>query len=383
MQNTSATASRPPQKKISFINTFYLLVSPIALAILLPYDLMTNGWNTDIMVFTLVYWFLTGFGITGGYHRFFSHRAYEAPGWYRAMLLVFGAGALQNSALKWCTDHRVHHRQVDSDFDPYNIKRGFFWAHMGWVFYGDPPMKEADMPLDLKRDKWVMLQHKYYLPLALITCFGLPTLVGWMFGSALTGFVMGGLLRVVVTTHSTFLVNSAAHYFGNQPYTDTNSARDSWLVAILSNGEGYHNFHHHFQHDYRNGIQWFHWDPSKWVLGFSARMGWITNLRAVSEEEILLSKMRMEEKRLQNSGYNVERLKEFTRAVQNAQARWRELKKDYQAMKKSSRDRTNQKIAEMKQSIAEMKLKMAESKREFKTAYRAWKSQCRALAQSI
>lgn len=378
----SNSATHPQKKKISFINTFYLVVSPIALVILLPLDLKLNGLNTGILVFTLVYWFLTGFGITGGYHRFFSHRAYEAKGWFRAMLLLFSAGALQNSALKWCTDHRRHHRQVDTDQDPYNINKGFFWAHMGWVFYGDPPMKESDMPIDLKRDPYVMLQHKYYLPLALFMCFGLPTLVGWMLGSAMSGFVLGGLARVVLTTHSTFLINSAAHYFGTQPYSDTNSARDHWLIAILSNGEGYHNFHHHFQHDFRNGVQWFHWDPTKWILRFCARMGWISNLRAVSDEEILLSKMRMEEKRLSQRGANVEHLKEFTRAVQSAQARWRELKRDYQAMKKSSRASANRKIADMRQSIDEMKRSMAASKREFKQAYRAWKNQCRALAQT-
>jgi stearoyl-CoA desaturase (delta-9 desaturase) len=204
---------------------------------------------------------------------------------------VFGAGALQNSALKWSSDHRYHHRFVDKESDPYNINRGFFYAHMGWIFYKDPEERSFDNIRDLLKDPLILWQDKYYLPIAILSGFVLPTYIGYLFGYAFGGFLFGGLFRSVFVHHGTFLINSMAHVLGSQPYSTKVTARDSWITALFSNGEGFHNFHHVFANDYRNGIAWYHWDPSKWLIWSLDKVGLSSNLTRTPDWQIYKAKL--------------------------------------------------------------------------------------------
>ena len=148
----------------------------------------------------------------------------------------------------------MHHRFVDTDLDPYSIKKGFWFAHMGWMLSStNVPVKMEAYGRDLAKDPVVVFQDKHYVLIASLMCFGLPTLLGYFMGSALGGLAIAGVLRVVVVHHATFFINSWCHYFGKQNFTDKNSARDSFLMAVATFGEGYHNFHHIFANDYRNG----------------------------------------------------------------------------------------------------------------------------------
>lgn len=204
--------------------------------------------------------------MTAGYHRLFTHRSYECHPVVQAFYLFFGALALQNSALAWGSDHRVHHRYVDRDWDPYNIQRGALWAHILWVFYKDPPNRTFDDVPDLKKNPLVRWQHRYAAWIGIVGGLGIPTAIGWAMGSPLGGLLWGGFARIVVVHHTTFFVNSIAHLYGSRPYSEASSARDNAWVALLTNGEGYHNFHHRFPADFRNGIRWYQWDPSKWWI---------------------------------------------------------------------------------------------------------------------
>jgi stearoyl-CoA desaturase (delta-9 desaturase) len=124
-----------------------------------------------------------------------------------------------------------------------------------------------------------MWQHRHYVTLALAVGLGLPFLVGLCFGRPWGGLIWGGLIRVVVVHHATFLINSAAHTTGRQTHSDATSARDSWWLPIVSFGEGYHNFHHTYPSDYRNGAAWYHWDPTKWAIKALSLSGLTWNLR--------------------------------------------------------------------------------------------------------
>lgn len=118
-----------------------------------------------------------------------------------------------------------------------------------------------------------MWQHKHYVLLALLTNFGIPIALGLLYGD-LIGFVLVvGALRLVLSHHTTFFINSLAHIWGTQPYTSKNTARDNGILAFFTFGEGYHNFHHIFEHDYRNGIRWWQFDPTKWLIRGSASIG--------------------------------------------------------------------------------------------------------------
>lgn len=229
-----------------------------------------SGWT--LLVGAL--WFvLSGLSITGGYHRLFAHRSYAAAGPLRLLYLLFGAAAVQNSALAWAADHRAHHSDTDGEGDPYNIKRGFWWAHLGWVFFQSPGRDDSQATRDLVGDRLVRFQDRHYIVLALTFGAVLPAALGLAWGDPLGCLLVAGFLRLVIQWHLTFSINSVAHWIGRQPYSKGTSARDSFVTALLSLGEGYHNFHHRFQADYRNGVRWYHFDPTKWFVWTLARIG--------------------------------------------------------------------------------------------------------------
>lgn len=233
---------------------------------------------------------LTTFGISAGYHRLFSHRSYATGPVLRTLMLLLGTAATQNSALAWATNHRLHHLHTDTDRDPYNAKRGFWYSHVGWVVLQD--LEDTCDVSDLRADRLVMLQHRFYVPLVVVVSFLLPTAVGALFGDALGGLLFGGIWRLLISYHATFCINSVAHIWGTQPYSTKTTARDSWIVALVTMGEGYHNFHHTFPGDYRNGLRFFDFDPPKWVLAVFARLGWIWSVRRTPGHVVALRRLK-------------------------------------------------------------------------------------------
>jgi stearoyl-CoA desaturase (delta-9 desaturase) len=316
-------------------------------------------------VFSLIFYYLTMLAITGGYHRYFAHRSYECSTLVKLFWLLIGAAAFQGSALKWATDHRRHHRFVDTPDDPYNINNGFWYAHVGWLIREDNPKYAGHLEADLQRDKLVWWQHRYYLWIAFTMSYLFPTLVGWALGSALGGLAIAGGLRLLISNHGTFFINSLCHWMGRQPYTDENSARDSLVMAILTHGEGYHNYHHKFQYDYRNGINWYHWDPTKWAVALLVRLGHASHLKRAPAPQILKARLQMEEKRLLKIGVPAEKISPFRERVEEAQKKWKVLAEDYRALKANVQERSREKLFAMKQEIRR-------AKREFRSARVLW-----------
>ncbi len=211
-------------------------------------------------------WLLgTSLSITVGYHRLFAHVTYKTHPWIRFWLLFFGAATFEQSALKWSSQHRQHHQFSDTDRDPYNINRGFFYAHMGWILFYKHRVNYDNVP-DLQQSRLVMSQHQLYTVWSFAAGIIIPMIIGFLIGHPLGAFIMTVNLRLVLVLHSAFFINSYAHTFGSRKFDNKIAASDHWLGAILTNGEGYHNFHHKFPNDYRNGIRWYHWDPSKWMI---------------------------------------------------------------------------------------------------------------------
>jgi stearoyl-CoA desaturase (delta-9 desaturase) len=226
--------------------------------------------------------------ITAGYHRLWAHRSYEASKPLQIIYMLFGAMALQNSILVWASSHRVHHRHVDDvDHDPYSAKRGLWFSHIGWMLRnytaGRPDFRNAK---DLEANPIIAFQHKYYLQLAVGMNVGVPLLLGILHGDIWGSLLLGGLLRLVVSHHCTFFINSLAHFWGSRPYTTENTARDNGVLALFTWGEGYHNYHHLFQWDYRNGIRWYQWDPTKWLISACKFLGLARSLKRVPEFQI-------------------------------------------------------------------------------------------------
>lgn len=256
---------------------------------------LTHSFHLWMPLLTIGLYLAVGFSICAGYHRFFSHKSYEASPVVQVLFAFFGAMAAQNSILWWSSSHRVHHSHVDKDWDPYNIRRGFWWAHILWIFHKNDERDDTFAnATDLQKNPIVMWQHRWHKVILIVGGFGIPTLIGAAFGDPIAGLLWGGFLRIVVIHHTTFFVNSLAHTLGEPLFNAEVSARDNWMVALLTLGEGYHSFHHRFPNDFRNGIRWYQWDPSKWLIATLRGLGLARDLRTAPMPQIEQARMQAE-----------------------------------------------------------------------------------------
>ncbi|KAK7470018.1 stearoyl-CoA 9-desaturase [Stygiomarasmius scandens] len=289
--------------EINWISFSVITLTPL-LGILGAYHVKLR-WETAL--WSVIYYFCTGLGITAGYHRLWSHRSYNASVPLRVILALFGAGAVQGSIKWWSRGHRAHHRYTDTPLDPYNAHEGFWWAHVGWMLV-KPRIRPgvADVS-DLRKDKVVRWQHRNYLVLLPTMAFIVPMVVAWVgWGDALGGLVYAGVLRLVFVHHSTFCVNSLAHWLGETPFDDKHTPRDHMITAFVTVGEGYHNFHHQFPMDYRNAIKWYQYDPTKWFIWVASLFGLASHLKVFPSNEINKGVLTMQLKRLRETQEGIE-----------------------------------------------------------------------------
>jgi stearoyl-CoA desaturase (delta-9 desaturase) len=286
------------QKKINWLNTLFLTINPLVAIVgtIILACLHMIHWQTVLLAVILA--IMGGISITAGYHRLFSHRAYKAAWPVRFIFLLFGAATFEGSILEWCTDHRKHHLYTDTPKDPYSIKGGFWYAHIGWLFTLDPSKRTYSNVTDLQKDPLVRFQHRFYLVIAIMIGYVLPVLIALCWGDWIGGLLIAGALRITFSQHTTFFVNSACHFFGKSPYSDKHTARDNWVTALFTFGEGYHNFHHQFPFEYRNAIRFYQYDPTKWLIRTLAFFGLASDLKTVSKQKILKYKITMDQKKL-------------------------------------------------------------------------------------
>lgn len=285
---------------ILWVNALLFLFTFIAAIIVVPWYGVVYGYSAAAWITFAVLLGATGLSISAGYHRLWAHRTYRAHWSVRLAFMIFGAMALQNSILAWSSGHRRHHRYVDDPLrDPYSARRGFWFSHIGWMLREYPSGKRDDSNIkDVLRDSIAVFQDRYYVPLVLTTNIGVPLAIGWLARDVWGVFLLGGLLRLVVNHHATFFINSLAHVWGSQPYTDANTARDNDVLALLTYGEGYHNFHHLYAGDYRNGVRWWQWDPAKWLIWALSWARLTRDLKRVPAQEIERAWHAMQVKRL-------------------------------------------------------------------------------------
>jgi stearoyl-CoA desaturase (Delta-9 desaturase) len=247
-------------------------------------------------------------------------------------------------------------------------------------------MEKKDLPLegvaDLQKDPLVQWQHRNHFLIGAVAAT-LPLWFGLATGNLLGHAVIGLLLRIVLTHHTTFLINSAAHVFGSRPYTEANSARDNWLLAPFTFGEGYHNYHHMWQWDYRNGVRWFQWDPTKWLVGALAWTGAVRQLRRVPEAVIHRARLAMEEQRLAATLAAIpsgaaaplrQRLGQARMRLDQALAAFHERGEAWEARKREWRARGEAKAEARRVARAEWKAAMDQHRQELREAWSEWKA---------
>ncbi|KAL2258450.1 hypothetical protein VTK26DRAFT_8230 [Humicola hyalothermophila] len=281
---------------VNWLNTTFIIFIPLA-------GLISSYWvplQTKTAIFTVAYYFFAGLGITAGYHRLWAHSSYKATLPLKIFLAAGGSAAVEGSARWWSSLHRSHHRYTDTDKDPYSVRKGLLYSHIGWMVMKQNPRRIGRTDItDLNDDPVVVWQHRNFLKCVVTMALIVPTVIcglGW--NDWLGGFVYAGILRIFFIQQATFCVNSLAHWLGDQPFDDRNSPRDHVITALVTLGEGYHNFHHEFPSDFRNAIEWWQYDPTKWFIWTMKQLGLAYNLKTFPQNEIEKGRVQQLQKKL-------------------------------------------------------------------------------------
>jgi stearoyl-CoA desaturase (delta-9 desaturase) len=357
-------------------NIIFFAVTALGAVVGVPFYIARHGVDPFLMAMTVFYVFATSMSITVGYHRHFSHSAFKATPLVEFLFLFFGAAAYEQSAFYWASQHRSHHLYVDTDQDPYSIKKGFFYAHIGWLLFWKHP-EHFENAGDLQRNRLVMHQHRYYQLWAAAAGIVMPLLIGYFYGDMGGAFLILVCARLFLVHHATFCINSVCHMFGKATYDIYSSAKDHWLVAFITNGEGYHNFHHRFPGDYRNGVRWYQWDPSKWLIVLLAKAGLVWDLKRVSGFRILAARLSAERQRTEDRLNNMAlpnlalfraKLKSHYETAVETLSEWENCAKAYKQTVVRPR------LERYLENRREAAFKRMEARRRFRESFHQWKS---------
>jgi stearoyl-CoA desaturase (delta-9 desaturase) len=282
------TINKPNRTYIHYPALIFLAVAHLLALASLGYMYLygVGAWEA---VFHVSAMFAGGFGITALYHRAWAHNAVNFARPVEYVLATLSTFVMQMPARQWISTHIKHHQHTDHDDDPYNIQRGFWWAHFEWIIFA--PVPPIELPERLTENPVVRWQERYYWPLVVLVNVVLPILISLAVGAPWWGGLLLTMLRIVLMSHAVFAVNSVCHLWGTRPFTKAVSARDVWWFPFVL-GEQYHNYHHAFPRDYRHGVAWFAFDPTKWLIRGLAFLGLANDLQSMSIHGIEQAKAR-------------------------------------------------------------------------------------------
>ena len=259
MPKRGAVVTATNNKTIRWGTGIFLVISHVAAIAALFF----SSWAA-LACAVILYWIAGSLGIGMGFHRLLTHRGYHVPRIVEYFLVTCGTMALEGGPIQWVTTHRIHHAHTDKQGDPHTPRDGGWWAHVGWILRGtaqdhSQATVERYAPDLIKHRYYVWLDKFYWVPL-LVVAIALLAFGGW-------GMMLWGVfLRVTVGLHATWLVNSATHLWGRRRFTTQEDSRNSWWVALLTFGEGWHNNHHAFPTSARHGLRWYEIDVNWWGI---------------------------------------------------------------------------------------------------------------------
>ncbi|XP_017000387.2 acyl-CoA Delta-9 desaturase [Drosophila takahashii] len=284
---------RAEDRKLAWVWRNITLFAFVHLAALYGLYLIITKAKLATTLFAAFLYIIGMLGVTAGAHRLWAHRTYKAKWPMRLILIIFNTIAFQDAAFHWARDHRVHHKFSETDADPHNATRGFFFSHVGWLLCKKhPDVKEKGKSLDLsdlRADPILMFQRKHYFMLMPLACFVMPTvipMVCWEESLACSWFV-ATMFRWCFQLNMTWLVNSAAHKFGGRPYDKSMNPVQNAYVSAFTFGEGWHNYHHAFPWDYKTS-EWGRYSPNVTTafIDMFAAIGWAYDLKSVAPDTI-------------------------------------------------------------------------------------------------
>lgn len=358
-------------KNFNWGTGIFFIAYHLLLLAALPFYFIYTPPALSMIIATVILVYLSGMSITAGYHRFYAHRTYTPHKIVEAVMLFFATMTAQTSALRWACDHRMHHGHTDQKGDPHAINKGFWYAHIFWLFE-KPERFDPKVVPGLMKNKLLRFQDRYYGILFLATNIIVWLFVGWLLNDYIGAFLLAWWTRLFLVHHFTFFINSLAHTWGSRTFSNEESAVDNFIIAFLTFGEGYHNYHHVFAGDYRNGVRWYHFDPTKWLIWTLGKIGLAKGARRMNthtikkrlvleDKSILLAKIReimyvkkeaLEQKVHQLSGRITSKVSQINK-----------LAKQYKALKqnRAKRDR-----------LVRMRLKIKTIKRSFHKDWNSW-----------
>jgi stearoyl-CoA desaturase (Delta-9 desaturase) len=253
----------------------FLALHAAALAVL-----VWGPWTATAFAWLAASYYLRMFGISAGYHRYFSHRSYRLGRVAQFLMAMLAQASAQKGVLWWAAHHRTHHRRSDQEDDIHSPKQhGFWWSHAGWVISNQHDAYEPGSVKDFSRfPELVWINRFHWIPTVLFAA-ALTMLGGW------TAFLWGYVLGTVVLYHGTFSINSIAHTWGFRRFATSDDSRNNPLLALLTLGEGWHNNHHFFPSSCRQGYRWWELDVTYYVLKFLSALGIASEVRSARQAE--------------------------------------------------------------------------------------------------
>ncbi len=358
-------------KEFNTVPGIFIIINHLLILTALPLYLWYGSPSLLLWSLTALMVFVTGLSITGGYHRYFSHKTFKTKPVVETILLFFSSMAAQGSALRWSFDHRQHHAYTDTDLDPYSINKGFWFAHMFWIFRKPATIDPKVVP-DLFRNSRVMFQHRNYALCVTISSVLCALAIGALTGDYLGAFVIGTVVRIFTLHHFTWFINSAAHTWGDKPFCQEQSAVNNYILSLLTFGEGYHNYHHTFANDYRNGVRWYHFDPTKWLIWTLSKLGLAHGLKTVDpvtiQKRMVIQRKNMLLERIEELFHNQredleKQIQELSEIVLNQIATFHQLKQRYREWKQEQKP---------KEALAELISELRSVKHNLKASWHEW-----------
>ncbi|MEC7840327.1 MAG: fatty acid desaturase [Chlamydiota bacterium] len=349
----------------------FLITYQIILFLTLPWYLYHYTPSIGLILTMILLLCCGGLSITAGYHRLFSHKCYKTSPIIECIALFFGSTTFQGSALRWSFDHRKHHAFVDTDKDPYSIKKGFWYAHFLWLLEKQEAINPKVVP-DLMKNKRIMFQNKYDVTCMVGSNIILYFIVAWISGDYMGAFFITTWTRLFLQHHSTWFINSLAHTWGDKPFCQEHSAVNNFIISFLTFGEGYHNYHHTFANDYRNGVRWYQFDPTKWIIWGLSKVGLAWGLRRVDkhtiQKKIVLERKDLLLEQLTELWYVKkeeleQKIQELSDKLLSETSKFNELTEKYHSLRRSN---------EAKDVIVQLRHEIKSLKANLREDWRSW-----------
>ena len=363
------------RENLNWSTIIFVVGYHLALFIALPLYLLWTTPSWTLIGFSIFLLVGSLMSITAGYHRLYSHRTYKVNKVIEGILLFFGTLTVEGSVFQWAYDHRLHHNYVDTEGDPYGTQKGFWHSHLLWMFK-NREMTDQRYLADLRQNRMLVFQDRYYGWLIAATNILAILAAWWLTGDLIGAIVFAFLLRMFVGHHCTWFINSLAHMWGSKPYSTEHSAVNNFFLALITYGEGYHNYHHTFAGDYRNGVRWYQFDPSKYMIWTLSKMGLASDLKRT--DPLMIKKKLIQADRIllmeHLNQFRDSHAKALAEAVERTSTRLtvtlasaKALRDKYRGLDRSAHN----------MELKELRAKFREHKQEISRDFKEWRRLCR------